>query len=554
MVDSWSVDRRALLALSACVAAQLLFVLAFDPFPGEDTATHLVSAKGLSDFVAGSSITASRVLEWNFVPVPNLLPELVLAAVMRVIGPHWAERLIVLGYVALLPFAAVWAIRQVRPGATPLAFLVLALTFNVPFLWGFLNFSYSIVGFLVVGGLLLRWQGQLDSRRTALLAFALVLVFFTHLVGYLEAGLLAACMLCAASLASERRSIAFMRAIAALAPAAVLTLIFLVSTHSAPAVVSFDPLGKLKDLLLLTGSIATYDRFEKLPCAAAALAVWGLVLLALVRSRGRWIARPIPAGVAAFVLLSSFVALFAPDEIRTGGTLGSIRYMLFPVLGAILWLACQKLPSRALFAACTVAVGAAATLAAIRYDELRAIEAAVQDLDSLEACLAAGSTVVQANLRRVHFGSLGRFSQLAAEAGRLTVVRESFNLGTVDWAVPFGLLKFRKETNPYTHLVQPGHRYFSVEAAPPPFDLENFEHSTGVPLDYVLVFGRSLPQGSTETPPWNMSAEQITFARNRFDASLKDRYTLVRTLPRGIWALWANRASARDVRTPSCQG
>ena len=163
-----------------------------------------MSAKGLSDFVAGSSITASRALEWNFVPVPNLLPELVLAAVMRVIGPHWAERLIVLGYVALLPFAAVWAIRQVRPGATPLAFLVLALTFNVPFLWGFLNFSYSIVGFLVVGGLLLRWQGQLDSRRTALLAFALVLVFFTHLVGYLEAGLLAACMLCAASLASER--------------------------------------------------------------------------------------------------------------------------------------------------------------------------------------------------------------------------------------------------------------------------------------------------------------------------------------------------------------
>lgn len=79
-----------------------------------------------------------------------------------------------------------------------ISFFVLPLTFHLPFLWGFLNFSYSIAGFLLIAGLLMRWDGQLDFGRTMMFFSAMVLVFFTHLVGDLEAGLLAVCVLGAA--------------------------------------------------------------------------------------------------------------------------------------------------------------------------------------------------------------------------------------------------------------------------------------------------------------------------------------------------------------------
>ena len=459
MFAGWNADRWTIGAFTVCVLGQVLFVLSFSPFPTVDTASHLASARVFADVINGGSATTSALLEWNFVPPPNLLPQLTLGLLVPVMGPLWAERLILVGYVIVFSFAAGWAIRQTHSGAMLLSFFALPLTFNLPFMWGFLNFSYSIAGFLVVAGLLIRWDGRLDLGRMMMLSSTLILVFYTHLVGFLEAGLLAVCILGGACILTDRPSAALMRAAIALAPAGVLTLGFVMSTHSEPVPVSIDLKTKLTSLInlfSLTTGISTYDRFERVPCIVTGFALWSLVLIAAMRGRWSWIRHPAPLGFAAFVLLSSIVTLFAPEKIESGGTLGSIRYALFPILGAVLWLANVPLPSRLLLVGATVASLSAFSLATIRYDELRATEVALQDLRSLESCLSPGATVVQANVRRVGFGSLARPSSLAAETGRLAAVRDAIDLGNIDWAVPFGLLQFRKEANPNTHLVLPG--------------------------------------------------------------------------------------------------
>lgn len=544
MFASWDADRWTIVVLTVCVIAQMLFILAFDPFPTVDTAAHLGSARGFADFIAGESVTPSQFLEWNIVPPPNLLPQLALGMLVPAVGSLWAERLILLGYVIVFSLAGGWAIRQTRPGAMLLGFLVLPLTFNLPFLWGFLNFSYSIAGFLFVAGLLMRWDGRLDLGRMMVLASALVLVFFTHLVGYLEAGLLAACILGAACIRDDRPVAALTRATIALVPAVVLTLLFLILTCSEPTPLSFDLTAKLtslKGLVSLTTGIATYDRLERVPCFAMGLALLILVLIAAVRGWSSWIGRPVPLGLAVFILLSSIVALFAPDEMGSGGTLGSIRYALFPILGVILWLAYQPLPSRVLLIGATVAVLSASSLATIRYDELRAIEAALQDLRALEPSILPNSTVVQANVRQVKFGSLHRPSSLVAETGRLAAAQDAFDLGNVDWSVPFGLLRFRKETNPYAHLVYPGKGFFWIESAPPPLDFQGFEQRTNMRVDYVVVFGRALPAGAFEWTPRKKSPDLIASELNRFESNLNARYVRVKTSPLGIWELWSRR-------------
>lgn len=557
MFAGWDADRWIILTFIVCIIAQVLFILAFDPFPTVDTAAHLGSARGFADVIAGESVTPSQFLEWNIVPPPNLLPQLTLGALVPAVGSLWAERLILLGYIILLSIAAGWAIRQAHPSAMLLGFLVLPLTFNLPFLWGFLNFSYSIAGFIFVAGLLMRWDGQLNSGRMMMLASAMVLVFFTHLVGYLEAGLLAGCILAAACILNDRPLMALTRAAIALSPAAILTLLFLLLTRSEPMSVAFDLTAKLtalKNLVSLTTGIATYDQLERVPCVATAFALWIMVLIAAVRGRSSWIRRPAPLGLAVFVLLSSVVALFAPDGMGSGGTLGSIRYALFPVLGAILWLAYQPLPSRVLLAGATVAVLSASSLATIRYDELRAIEVALQDLRALEPSILRNSTVVQANIRQVKFGSLARPSSLAAETGRLAAARDAFDLSNVDWSVPFGLLQFRKETNPYTHLVRPGKGFFLIESAPPPFDFQRFERRTGMRADYVVVFGRVLPVGAVETSPRKKSPELIVSELNSFESSLNGSYVRVTTSPLGIWELWSRRSLSVDKRLAGHHG
>ncbi|HMS84409.1 MAG TPA: hypothetical protein PKD12_12220 [Nitrospira sp.] len=550
-VDSW-----ALRGFITCVLAEVLFVLVFDPFPTVDMAAHLASARGVADIIGGGSVTTSHLLEWNFIPPPNLLPQLVLGALVPTVGSLWAERCILVTYVIVFSLSAVWAIRQTRPGTMLLSFFVLPLTFNLPFLWGFLNFSYSIAGFLFVAGLLMRWDGQLDSDRMKMLALALVLVFFTHLVGYLEAGLLSVCMLGAACILSDRPLAALTRAAMALSPAAVLTLVFLILTGSEPTSVSFDlaaKLAALKGLISLTTSVATYDRLERVPCVATGIALWILLLMAAMRGQWSWIYRPAPLGLAAFVFLSSVVAVFAPSGMGTGGTLGSIRYALFPILGAILWLAYQPLPPRIVLIGATVACLAALSLASIRHDELRAIEIALQDLRNLESCVSPDSTVVQANLRTVKFGSLARPSSLVAETGRLTAARKALDLSNVDWSVPFGLLRFREETNPYTHLVRPGKGFFRIESVPPPLDLEGYEHHTNILVDYIVVFGRTLPTGAIEIQPPEQSADLVALELNRFESTLNQHYVRVRTSSLGIWELWGRRLSSSDERLSGCQ-
>jgi hypothetical protein len=61
------------------VIVALGYVLSFDPFPTVDIASHLASARGMVDFLRGPSALAERMLEWHFLPVPNLLPQLALA-------------------------------------------------------------------------------------------------------------------------------------------------------------------------------------------------------------------------------------------------------------------------------------------------------------------------------------------------------------------------------------------------------------------------------------------------------------------------------------------
>lgn len=555
MCIGWNTDRWASLGLTACVLAQVLFILAFDPFPTADMAAHLASAGGFAKVIGGGSVTTSRFLEWNFIPPPNLLPQLALGALVPAVGSRWAEQIILIGYVITFTFAASWAIRQTQPRAMILSFFVLPLTFNLPFLWGFVNFSYSLAGFFLIAGLLMRWEGRLDPSRTMTLASAMVLVFFTHLVGYLEAGLLAACILGAACILSKRPLVAFAHAMIALTPAAILTFAFIMLTRSEPAPISFhlaDKLTALKDLVSLTTGVAAYDRLERVPCIATGLALWILVLSAAAHGRWSWIRQPVPLGLATFVLLSSVAAIFAPDEIGSGGTLGSIRYALFPILGTILWLAYQPLPARILVLGAAIACLSALSLATIRYDELRAIEVALQDLRKLESCISQDSTVVQANVRKVKFGSLARPSSLTAETGRLTAARDAFDLSNVDWSVPFGLLQFRAETNPYTHLVHPGKGFFLIESAPAPLDFEGFKRRTGILIDYVVVFGRVMPPDAVEAPPRGKSPALIALELSRFESSLNDNYIRVKTSPLGIWELWVKRVPSSGESTSVC--
>ena len=220
---------------------------------------------------------------------------------------------------------------------------------------------------------------------------------------------------------------------------------------------------------------------------------------------------------------------YAPDSVASGGSLLSRRLVLFPVLGALLWLSRQQLSRNLLIAAGVAAVVSAIGLASVRYDDLRRVERAAEDLEAITSCVERGSTIVQGNLAYVSFGSGAVLDPHTAEAGRIAAARDGLDLGNIDWDVPFWLQRFRADTNPYTHLIPAGS---FVEDVPPPFDFASFEDVAGQPIDYVLLWGR--PEMTAET--------RRSRTWQRVDGELRREYGLAARSPLGLWEIWSRAA------------
>jgi hypothetical protein len=236
----------------------------------------------------------------------------------------------------------------------------------------------------------------------------------------------------------------------------------------------------------------------------------------------------VASGIFTLVVLA--LAVVAPDDVGSGSFI-SHRLALFAVLGLLIWLSGQDVERRHMLAAAGVAVVAAAGLAVVRYDELRAAERISRDLAPALRCDTEGRTVVQGNLARVAFGSADRIDLFTNEASRGAAVSRGLDLLNVDLRAPQWLQRYREETSAATHLVEEG--AFVVDV-PPPFDFAAFERTTGTEIDHVLLWGRP-----------GMSRETARSASLRaFERSLRARYRQESRSPEGWWELWVRRGVA----------
>jgi hypothetical protein len=512
------------------VALQVLYVLTFDPFITVDAAAHIGSSAQLVDMIRETGYDARELLEWHPFPAPNVLATFVLSALLWLSGIEWGERFFLLGYLVAFPASLLFALRAGRrANADLLAFFALPLTFTFTFLYGFLNYSYSIVLFLVIAGVALRLPERPSVWHSIGLGVLLCATYLTHLVGFLESALLVVLIACTVVLFEHRLVRPQARHLMiALGPSAALALWFVASSESADATAWENPLRKLAGIVSLEWALASYDRLEWVFCVILAGTLWALGAVALRRALNEKARDPVAIALLGFVTGSFVLAIFSPEAVESGGSFLSQRLALFPALGGLLWLSRQRLTGRELGAAAIFAVVAAVGLIAARDTELRELERIARDLAPVTACFPRGQTVVQADLARPYAGSLDRLRPLTAETGRLTAPTDSLDLGNIDWAVPFSVLHYKAAVNPYVHLVDEGG---FVEEVPPPLDFERYERRTGVPVEAVLVFGR--PRADPAT---------LASARHQaFDAQLRDMFERVQISPGGWWEAWLRK-------------
>ena len=120
------------------------------------------------------------------------------------------------------------------------------------------------------------------------------------------------------------------------------------------------------------------------------------------------------------------------------------------------------------------------------YDDFRRLERIAVDLEPLIPCVIPGSTIVQANLAHVHFGTAARGDPLANEAGKVAAATGGLDLVSADLAVDQWIQRYSGDKSPQRHLVDQAR----LARGPPPLDFDRFERATGESVDYVILFGR----------------------------------------------------------------
>jgi hypothetical protein len=258
---------------------------------------------------------------------------------------------------------------------------------------------------------------------------------------------------------------------------------------------------RLKHLASLY-TLASLDRSTAFLAAGTALLLLVLAALALrdrARAREEVGARPGDGFLAAIGVL--LVAYFlAPSQMSGGGFIVH-RLNLFPFLLLIPWLAtCELTPRRRL-----VLQGAASALAlgflVLFARSYARLGQGLAEISAVGRTVEAGRTLLYLSYAHQGIDPQGgpiafRTRPFVHAGSAVAAARGAVDLALYEANEDYFPVVYRPERNPYTHLST---SFLGIEGEPPRVDLDAYTRKTGVPIDYVLVWGWR-DEGAGEPP------------------------------------------------------
>ncbi|MDP2188399.1 MAG: hypothetical protein Q8J69_06920 [Sphingobacteriaceae bacterium] len=316
-------------------------------FMSYDGPAHLYNSRLLAEWLGSNRDWLEQFVFLQQEPLPNWLTYPLLAGLGELFNYFWADKLLQILYVLGMLYAFRYLVRSFNTETTLLSWLGGVLVFH--HITGMYNFSMSLPLLMFILGYYQRIQGKFTIGNTTLLLLASLLLYFSHLTGYLAAGLLCGLLWMAqnAQALSENRfqSSKAWRSLGAtflfFLPSLVMAVSFILkrSGNASSGFTLAQLLHKLgrMDALILFNTDKEFDLLRWLYVVAA------LVIIARWRSffKGGNSLHPLALGMLAMLILY----LIVPDA-SMGASFTSMRLQLFFLSLALAWLATQALPWR----------------------------------------------------------------------------------------------------------------------------------------------------------------------------------------------------------------
>jgi hypothetical protein len=442
----------------------------------------------------------------NVGPQPNWLTQILFAALVQVMTPAVAEKVVLTGYAVLLPVA----FRAALPGTARGRWAALAIfpfVHAFPFHMGFWNFCYSLVLFFVAVGFWNRTRGRLDLGRGLAFTGMTFVLFVAHSVSLASAlAAITAILAWRAGLdlarawarPARRRRVARAWARRAAAtygwalPAIGLLGFFLV--HQPKPFSYRPPLGEYLKHFASLYALMSLDRRELVATTAVALVLAGTVAWGLAQRRTRR-ARPVDGWLVASALATALY-LAMPDSAADGAQLTD-RLLLYPFFALALWIGWSAVPVRRVRAAGLALAALFVALTGARLVKYRELDRSFAEYASVTPHVPRGSVVLPLTLSpygpREGGDALGKRPAYRVEvfrhvAGYVVTERQGIDLDNSQATTKHTPLRWVPHLDPFHVLATVP---FGMESKPAPcVDLSRYAGAGGR-IDYVLLWGRA---------------------------------------------------------------
>ena len=556
-ISSW-LSQRENSFFVLLIVIHLLPIWFFNYFPSQDGPAHLHSASVLRGyhFPEHSVFREYYLLNKNL--TPNWFTHLSLAGLMYIVPPLIAQKLLLSGYIILLPISIRYALYAVRPDAIFLSFLAFPFIYNYVLHMGFYNFSYSMAMFFFVVGYWLKHQNHFTFRRVITLSVLSLLLYFCHLFSLVTAYIAIALLtvwLTILDLAPQVRQQKFnwrsfaqvlrMRVLVPLCaflPTLILVVMFLARKSTVNSDIDTSRLTwKHIFYLLSLHSLVSFQKPEFLFSIAlaglfAAICLYVLIAKLAHRQINFW------DGFLFVVVAYVLLYLIAPDKMSGGGNIKQ-RLLLYPFFILILWFGAQSYHWIVKQRIQLVAVGITLMLLGthtIQYAELNSyLEEYVSGMHLVEP----NTTLLPlsfSNTGHTPDGKVlsGRVKPFWHASGYIAAQKNVVVLNNYQAALDYFPIAYRSETSPFLHIGienYPSKGDWGIEAEPPRVDFLNYPQRTGGHVDYVLI--------------WQVLEGHRTLENTKsIFKQLEEGYDLIYTSPqRGLMQLYRRKDWSRKT-------
>jgi len=545
-ICTWLNNRENLLLL-ALILAHLIPIWVFQYFPSQDGPAHIENARIILDYFGPDRAIFREYYIFNKHLEPTWLGHFVLASLMYLLPIFTAEKIFLSGYIIFLPLSIRYALRGIRHDSGFLAFLIFPFIYNYLWHMGFYSFSYSLAVFFLLMGYWIRNREQFIPRKTVILAFLSLLLYFCHMVSLVMAYVGIAVLTFWHMLFDliqdkpgwrfdfqvlrktfERRVIPL---ILAFLPTAILVVMFLsrqgVESPEIGIRRSFHWL--LKDLTQME-SLVSFQK-EEYFCSIGLGILFAGLLLYLAVSRIKQRRLDLWDGLLVVAFGYGLIYFLVPNAMSEGSFITD-RLNLYPFFALLLSFGVPFYLKSVKWGTVFIAIVITAAflgLHTLKYSELN---------DYLAEYLS-GMHLIEPNktLLPLAFDSRGhapdgkilslKVRPFLHASGYIAAQRHVVEFTNYEaGAYTYFPVLFRSDLNPYIHI---GVKDRSIVWEPPQVDFLTYAGRTGGQVDYVLVWGVQERQRNHE-------------ATKSIDRQLKRGYELVYSSPRtGLMQLYKRK-------------